>query len=105
MHALIPVVVVVVVYIGLYLGTRTVMDMEVVGGVEAADGKETGAGEGTIVGSNTGMTETETETGTRGMQVVIDQALQTPTWDTTPIIKDQIMTIIDLLSFRCCQYS
>lgn len=81
------------------------MDTEVVGGVEAEVGKETGVGEGTIMGSNTGMTETETETGTRGMEVVINQALQTPTRDTTPIIRDHIMTTIDLSSLRRFQYS
>lgn len=81
------------------------MDTEVVGGVEAEVGKETGVGEGTIMGSNTGMTETETETGTPGMEVVINQALQTPTRDTTPIIRDHIMTTIDLSSLRRFQYS
>lgn len=81
------------------------MDTEVVGGVEAEVGKETGVGEGTIMGSNTGMTETETETGTRGMEVAINQALQTPTRDTTPIIRDHIMTTIDLSSLRHFQYS
>lgn len=77
------------------------------GGVEAEVGKETGVGEGTIMGSNTGITETETETetGTRGMEVDINQALQTPTRDTTPILRDHIMTTNDLSSLRCFQYS
>lgn len=77
------------------------------GGVEAEVGRETGVGEGTIMGSNTGITETETETetGTRGMEVAINQALQTPTRDTTPILRDHIMTTNDLSSLRCFQYS
>lgn len=93
------------------------MDTEVVAGEEAEVGEETGVGKRTIVGSNTGMTETETETeigigtgtgtgietetetgtgtGTRGMEVGINQA---PTRDTTPTIRDHIMTATDLYS-------
>lgn len=70
--------------------------MEVVGGVEAEVGEETEDGEGTIVGSRTGTTETETETGTRVMEVGIIQALPTPTRGTTLIIRDHIMTATDL---------
>lgn len=66
------------------------------------DGEETEAGEGTIVGSRT---ETETETGTLGMAAGINPALQAPTRDTTPIIRDHIMTATDLESLRCFQYS
>lgn len=68
--------------------------MEVVGGVEAEVGEETEAGEGTIVGSRTGTTETET--GTRVMEVGIAQVLQTRTRGTTLIIRDHIMTATDL---------
>lgn len=71
------------------------MDTEVAGGVEAEVGRETDLGEGTIVVNNSGMTETETETGTPGMAVAITRALQTPTRDTTPINGDHIMTNID----------
>lgn len=101
------------------------MDTEVVAGEEAEVGEETGVGKRTIVGSNTGMTETGTETeteteigigigigtgtgtgietetetgtgtGTRGMEVGINQA---PTRDTTPTIRDHIMTATDLYS-------
>lgn len=82
-------------------GTRTVVDMEVVGGEEEAEvGKETGVGGGTSVGSSTGMTETETGTetgtGTRGKEVGINRALRTTTRATTPIIGDHIMTVTDL---------
>ncbi len=86
------------------------MDTEVVDGEEAEAGEVTGVGEGTIVDSNTGKTGTETETGTEtgtgteietetgtgGMEVGISQALQAPTRDTTPIIRDHIMTATDL---------
>lgn len=56
-------------------------------------GKETGAGEVTIVGSKTGMTETMT--GMVGMEVAINQAPHTPTMDTTPTTRDAVMTAID----------
>lgn len=69
-------------------GTRTAVD------TEAEDGEETGVGEGTSVGSNSGMTETETGTGV--MEVGISQVLRAPTRDTTPIIIDHIMTDTDL---------
>lgn len=72
------------------------MDTEVVGGVEAEVGRETGIGEGTIVGNNSGMTGTGTETGTGTPGMAVARALQTPTRDTTPINGDHIMTIIDL---------
>lgn len=75
-------------------GTRTVVDMEVVGGEEVEVGEETGVGEGSIMGSNIG----KTETGIGVMEVGISQA---PTRDTTPIIRDHIMTVTDL----CCNLS
>ena len=82
-----------IICIRLHVGTV----VEVVGGVEAEVGEETEAGEGTIVGSRTGTTETETETGTRVMEVGIAQVLQTRTRGTTLIIRDHIMTATDLL--------
>lgn len=66
------------------------------GGVEAMVGNETGAGEGTTAGSNTGMTGSET--GTRAIEVAISQALQTPIRDTTLILRDHNMTATDLLN-------
>lgn len=107
-------------HIGLCLGTRTVVDMEDVGGVEArvgaearagkeiiVVGKETGAGEEeafvgsitrSITGLITGMTEseTETETGTQAKEVTLAQVLQTPIEDTALIPRDHIMTATDL---------
>lgn len=76
------------------------MDTEVVGGEEAKDGEVTGVGGGTSVGSNTGMTETETEkeTGAGGMEVGINQGIQAPIRDTTLIIRDHILTHTDLYS-------
>ncbi len=79
-------------------GTRTVVDTEVVGGEEAEVGKEIGGGEGTTVGSSTGTTEAETATGTPGKEAGMNRALQTTTRDTTPIIRDHIMTATDLYS-------
>lgn len=76
---------------GFYPDTRTV-----VGGVEAEAGMETGVGEATIMANNAGTTESGTETGTQGTEVAISQALQTPTRDTTPPIRDTIMTTTDL---------
>lgn len=110
---------------GLCLGTRTVVDMEDVGGAEArvgaearagkeiiVGGKETGAGEeaafavgsitGLIAGSITGMTESET--GTRAKEVTLIQVLQTPIEDTALIPRGHIMIATDLLS-RLSQYS
>lgn len=92
------------------------------GGEEAEAGEEAKAGEGIVVSSNTGMTGTGTgigigigtgtgtgtRTGTGGMEVDISQVLQAPTRDTTPIIRDHIMTDTDLysnLSGVVCIYS
>lgn len=66
--------------------------MGVLVGVETEVGMETGVGGRIIMASNSGTTETETETGIGGMEVALNLVLQTQIQDTTPTIRDTIIT-------------
>lgn len=66
------------------------MDTEAVGG----GGEVTKVGDGTSVGSSTGMRGTETGTG--GMEVAITQATQAPLRDTVLVLIGHIWTLTDL---------
>lgn len=103
--------------IGLCLGTRTVVDMEDVDGVAVRVGAETRAGKGinvvgkvtgvgeeaivgSITGSITGMTESETETGAQAKEATRTQVRQTPIEDTSLIPGDRITTTTDLFNLE-----
>lgn len=70
------------------------MAVGVLAGVETEVGMETGVGGRIIMASNSGTTETETGIG--GMEVAFNLVLQTQIQDTTPTIRDTIITTSDV---------
>lgn len=85
-------VLIIVFFLFFCLGTRIVVDVGVLVGVETEVGIETGIGR-IIMDSNSGMRDRDRHW---GMEVVFNLVLQTPTQDTIPTVRDTIITTIDV---------